>query len=434
RRSPRAFFLLLIVFFVIIATVPHLFPFLSLKIGTNQTVQNQNQQNFASELVVTNWEPTGTKQGQFDASLDIAINLPGFVHVSETNGNLLQVVRSSSNNISDWFEDCSDISDWINADGTSYDYSELAIPGLTDSLTASGGVFTPDSNWWNPPASTITPRDIVFYRQLPTNRDDLLIESTVNFNPTSVSNPYSFMGTMNLLILGENLENLFLLELLDSSGSANDHKTGHRAFYFDVTGGTYQILPMAFRSDPVVTQGKLSIIITNTSIRVFTPVSETWTDLNIDPSIVFQRSNPTFLALYIHRSRQDLEPAPAALNWDSIEAKSFQDSTTTTIQGSSLFDIPLEWIAVLLIFGSMGLVVLGIQAGRGRSRKIEEFASPIAPKAFFCQLDNEQHPATDSAYECSTCSRMICEDCYTSAGKVGIVVCPYCQGNLKRTQ
>jgi hypothetical protein len=59
---------------------------------------------------------------------------------------------------------------------------------------------------------------------------------------------------------------------------------------------------------------------------------------------------------------------------------------------------------------------------------------PDERKSFFCQLDNEQHPSTDSAYQCEQCSRMICENCYEDIGKTGVQVCPYCKGKLRKTQ
>ncbi|MFW9777200.1 MAG: zinc ribbon domain-containing protein [Candidatus Heimdallarchaeota archaeon] len=62
-----------------------------------------------------------------------------------------------------------------------------------------------------------------------------------------------------------------------------------------------------------------------------------------------------------------------------------------------------------------------------------EFA-PKERKTFFCQLDNEKHPATDSGYECEQCSRMICASCYTNMSQTGITACPYCKGNLVKVQ
>ena len=59
---------------------------------------------------------------------------------------------------------------------------------------------------------------------------------------------------------------------------------------------------------------------------------------------------------------------------------------------------------------------------------------PDERKSFFCQLDNEQHPSTDSAHQCEQCSRMICDNCYDDIGKTGVQVCPYCKGTLRKTQ
>ena len=67
-----------------------------------------------------------------------------------------------------------------------------------------------------------------------------------------------------------------------------------------------------------------------------------------------------------------------------------------------------------------------------RTRTLE--FSPEDRIAFFCQLDNEQHPSTDSAYKCNQCSRMVCEDCYHNMTKTGVSACPYCKGNLTKVQ
>jgi hypothetical protein len=67
-----------------------------------------------------------------------------------------------------------------------------------------------------------------------------------------------------------------------------------------------------------------------------------------------------------------------------------------------------------------------------KAKKIE--FSPDERKSFFCQLDNEKHPSTDSAYQCVQCSRMVCADCYGDIGKTGVTACPYCKGKLAKVQ
>ncbi|MHA2293080.1 MAG: double zinc ribbon domain-containing protein [Candidatus Hodarchaeales archaeon] len=59
---------------------------------------------------------------------------------------------------------------------------------------------------------------------------------------------------------------------------------------------------------------------------------------------------------------------------------------------------------------------------------------PDERKSFFCQLDNEKHPSTDSAYECVQCSRKICGDCYDNISRSGVTICPYCKGDLQQIQ
>ncbi|MFX1517883.1 MAG: DNRLRE domain-containing protein [Promethearchaeota archaeon] len=71
--------------------------------------------------------------------------------------------------------------------------------------------------------------------------------------------------------------------------------------------------------------------------------------------------------------------------------------------------------------------------------KLIDLDSEIVPtpkerRSFFCQIDGQKHPATDSAYECEECSRNVCGNCYESSKAVGISSCPFCQGRLIRIQ
>ena len=46
---------------------------------------------------------------------------------------------------------------------------------------------------------------------------------------------------------------------------------------------------------------------------------------------------------------------------------------------------------------------------------------------FFCQLDNERHPATDDRYQCIECGRLVCASCFEAQKCVSL--CP-CQKSL----
>ncbi|UCG90619.1 MAG: zinc ribbon domain-containing protein [Candidatus Heimdallarchaeota archaeon] len=59
---------------------------------------------------------------------------------------------------------------------------------------------------------------------------------------------------------------------------------------------------------------------------------------------------------------------------------------------------------------------------------------PDERESFFCQLDNEKHPSTDSAYECGQCARKVCSDCYDNITQTGVTRCPYCKGELYKIQ
>ncbi|MHA1945200.1 MAG: zinc-ribbon domain-containing protein [Candidatus Hodarchaeales archaeon] len=54
--------------------------------------------------------------------------------------------------------------------------------------------------------------------------------------------------------------------------------------------------------------------------------------------------------------------------------------------------------------------------------------------SFFCQLDNEKHPAMDSAFQCEECARHVCAACYRDMNMVGLSNCSYCGGNLIQIQ
>ncbi|MHA2243857.1 MAG: hypothetical protein ACXADY_02720 [Candidatus Hodarchaeales archaeon] len=53
---------------------------------------------------------------------------------------------------------------------------------------------------------------------------------------------------------------------------------------------------------------------------------------------------------------------------------------------------------------------------------------------FFCQLDNETHPKTKSAYQCQICARYMCIDCYEKLKLVRLPNCPFCEGELYKAQ
>ncbi len=65
---------------------------------------------------------------------------------------------------------------------------------------------------------------------------------------------------------------------------------------------------------------------------------------------------------------------------------------------------------------------------------VEYSPEPKERRAFFCQLDNEQHPKTDSGFQCENCSRMVCAKCYEKSLEVGVPECPFCDGTLIRIQ
>lgn len=230
--------------------------------------------------------------------------------------------------VSDWVEDCSDISDWTDARGTDFEVNAFRgyQENLTDSLIASAGVFTPEVDWWNPPASNTTHRRAAVYRELPTTWTEILINSTINFDPTSVSNPYTFQGGLYLILTNSNHEQLFELEIRDGAASSGKHDAYHHASYFDSSDLDIELLPITLAASPVITNGKLSIHIKETTVEVFTPISNEWIDLGISPTVAFQRGTPKYVVLFCYQNRQLLQPPPTELNWDSIEVQTKQQT------------------------------------------------------------------------------------------------------------
>ncbi len=93
---------------------------------------------------------------------------------------------------------------------------------------------------------------------------------------------------------------------------------------------------------------------------------------------------------------------------------------------------------VSIIVGVFIGVIVAILGVYYLSRRSMIFFSQEAKKKeripFFCIIDNGQHPATESAYECSSCRRIICEKCYEDSKSTGFTICPFCKGELVKIQ
>ncbi|MFX0122468.1 MAG: hypothetical protein ACFFAE_02440 [Candidatus Hodarchaeota archaeon] len=84
------------------------------------------------------------------------------------------------------------------------------------------------------------------------------------------------------------------------------------------------------------------------------------------------------------------------------------------------------------------IVVLGIIVSKKIERKT--LATIFTPPRrrfsralwtpFYCQVDKEQHPATDIAYQCQQCSRYVCENCFQDMQMAKMAACPMCGGLL----
>lgn len=60
--------------------------------------------------------------------------------------------------------------------------------------------------------------------------------------------------------------------------------------------------------------------------------------------------------------------------------------------------------------------------------------SSIHRTSFFCVLDSEAHPATESAYQCEVCKRFVCSSCYDLMVLTEVSNCPYCGDELSKIQ
>lgn len=54
--------------------------------------------------------------------------------------------------------------------------------------------------------------------------------------------------------------------------------------------------------------------------------------------------------------------------------------------------------------------------------------------SFFCVLDSEAHPATESAYQCKICKRFVCSACYNLMVMTQVSSCPYCGDEINKVQ
>ncbi|MFX0051071.1 MAG: hypothetical protein ACFE8U_07225 [Candidatus Hermodarchaeota archaeon] len=83
-------------------------------------------------------------------------------------------------------------------------------------------------------------------------------------------------------------------------------------------------------------------------------------------------------------------------------------------------------------FSTRQALLQELQALKARLESYEGGIQVRVP--FFCQLDYETHPLTESAFQCQTCARYVCTECFEKLSLVKVDRCPYCQGKLHRVQ
>ena len=115
-----------------------------------------------------------------------------------------------------------------------------------------------------------------------------------------------------------------------------------------------------------------------------------------------------------------------------------QETRSTEIEmGINLLGfLPLTGFILLGLLGMIGIggYLLIMNRKRGETIFYQPPYEGMVRQAFHCQLDDRQHPTTDSAYQCKECSRMVCADCYSLKLSVGVSICPFCQGELIKIQ
>lgn len=265
--------------------------------------------------------------------------------LSRQNNSDNNIQMQPKSSIEDWYEDCSDISDWNDIRGSPFEtnfYDEFPDT-LTSSLVSTSNCFTPDTLWWTD-NSIGSLRNFGLYRSLPDNNwDELNLSSSIDFNPVSITNPYSFQGRMTLAIAGPNMEILFYVEIADGSGSIGNHETYHHAYYRESSSVGIIVLPIFYASDPIIYDGIVSIHVKTDTILVNTPLVTNAIDLSLNPATAFQRGVPTYVVLFGYRT--DGFPLPTSFSFNSVEV-----STRLFIsEGDSLLLLTTGIISTLII-------------------------------------------------------------------------------------
>jgi hypothetical protein len=258
-----------------------------------------------------------------------------------------------------WIDHCNDLSNWTSLQGTDFEKYWLAIYGggyLTDDFIASDGVLKPEQEWWTPSSYDYLHRRAAVYYELPTNWSELSIDMRVNFNPASISNPYSFQGDLQFILAGPNLEPLFQMEIVDGAASGGIHTATHRAWYFAKGGDQLLVLPFQTISNPVLINESFEIDITPTNVSIKSPVMNSHTLLDQNTSEIFQRGSPRYVIVFAYRKLCATRPPPEIFEIESLTVQSkageldFNTSSFSDPHSRSAIsrELPQNWTELLI--------------------------------------------------------------------------------------
>lgn len=233
-----------------------------------------------------------------------------------------------------WEEDCTDISDWTQANGDSAIDADNGGwgPSIKYNHIVTAGKFAPatpmTTGWWisYPTSGYKNSRWSGIYRQLEVMEfADWQITVNIDFN-NYAPGYYSYQGNFELYLLNSAKEPMLRVRYVDSAGSSYQHKLGVSATYFDNDGTETWIFNPGYSNNAYDVNDEWILKQEEGHIKCFWPSPATglvagtgvWQDLTDISGVsdLLERGDLTYL-LIMQRSRYRA-PLSAHINHMSV--------------------------------------------------------------------------------------------------------------------
>ena len=204
--------------------------------------------------------------------------------------------------------------------------------------------------------------------------------------------------------------------------------------------GNQIILSLEFtdKNDRIIKESFQPLIVLNRhKVRVPGGINECAKAVRVVESfarLMSLRPQVTFPIPPVRYSRQEVSESQKKAILGILKTRKERDTPLNLFSVGEILDLDLVQVRTILFELIADNKVIGRFEGDSfvpddlnPSRSI---SSRMAGVAFFCQVDNQTHPATDVAFQCSQCGRFICEMCFLDLVQIGHPSCPMCDGPM----